>query len=457
MPIWIRTALAVSLVIICLPSVEAAAALKPYVLFPVTTALQRKLSMSNSATAYAMLDVKALLEDGRFDVARLEQAGFSLDLAELRARQVAANSNLMLVFRFADVRLGEEETKTMEQAVEKLCRAAGFKRVSVGGRYEGVSWQEKLAKFAPVVEEADPSESPVEDELVRVYPVRTGFSRFLLDDGAYDCVVRLRQPIDGRFQGLTAATRGSITAHIAELKLPRRRRLMWDLSTTKPGREVAEQYFGGQFGVLSPRLPLEVASISVRDRPWVNEWLQDRVFSRALPMLNELGFESSAYTQSTSFVSPERLLGKPAPDFTLPALAGGEIQLHDAIRGRVAVVTFWGVACAPCRAEAPHLNALAKQFTAGDLVVVAVNAYDESKDVVAQFARSKGISYPIALMGRKMGEEKYTVASYPQTFLLDHRGVVVDYLLGFEEGDEKHLTEAVVRLLQQRKVASEKQ
>ena len=82
--------------------------------------------------------------------------------------------------------------------------------------------------------------------------------------------------------------------------------------------------------------------------------------------------------------------------------------------------------------------------------MVAVNGYDESKKDVERFVRSKGLTHPIALMGRKVAEEKYTVASYPVTYLVDRTGAIVDYHLGFEPGDEKVLATAIARLLAER-------
>jgi len=52
------------------------------------------------------------------------------------------------------------------------------------------------------------------------------------------------------------------------------------------------------------------------------------------------------------------LVGQTAPDFTLESMDGAKIRLVDAVRNKVALVTFWGVACGPCRQETPHLSAL---------------------------------------------------------------------------------------------------
>ena len=146
-------------------------------------------------------------------------------------------------------------------------------------------------------------------------------------------------------------------------------------------------------------------------------------------------------------VSPEDLLGKPAPDFTLDALGEGTIQFHKMRHGRVALVAFWGVACGACCEEAPYLTGLAKQFGDQDLFVVAVNGYDEPRETVAKFVKEKGLTHSIAMKGGKVAKDNYTVASYPVTFLVDRQGKVVDYHLGFDPGDEKLLAESISRVL----------
>jgi hypothetical protein len=59
-------------------------------------------------------------------------------------------------------------------------------------------------------------------------------------------------------------------------------------------------------------------------------------------------------------------------------------------------------------------------------------------------------------MGGKVATDKYTVASYPVTFLVDHTGAIADYHLGFDPGDEKLLARSVERLLAERDKANAK-
>jgi thiol-disulfide isomerase/thioredoxin len=401
---------------------------KNYLLAPIQTDLQRTLLFSTRADAYAMFDVGESVHEGKFDSRHFDVDGFRKDLALLAQQIGTAKPSLQIYFRYSGVSLDPQETKAMENAVTAMCRQAGFARVGTGTTGEGGSWQDKVAKFASLVDKVDATESPVEDEFVRVYPVRTKLSRFLLGDADDDCFVELRQPIDGRFSEFSDTARQVIGQRVAQLKLPQKRKLTFHCMTTNAGRESARRYFGQ----LDGKPPLADAFIK------------------------ELGFQASTYSMMPMSVSPEDLLGKPAPDFTLDALGGGEIHLYEMIHGRVAVVAFWGVACGACRVEAPHLTALYNQYAGKGLAVIAVNGYDESKENVEQYVRDKGLTHPIALMGRKVAEDKYTVASYPVTYLLDSTGAIVDYHLGFEPGDEKVLAAKVARLLAEREKADDR-
>lgn len=392
---------------------------KNYVLFPITTALQRSLAMSTNADAYAQFDVAEVVQDGAFDASRFDKDTFRNDLAMLVQKIRIAKPSLQIFFRYAGVALDRKDKQAMENAVTGVCRQAGFDKVRTGMTGEGGTWNDKMARFANVADDDGAAEIPIETEFVRVFPVRTKLTRFLLGSSDYDCLIELRQPIDGRFTEFSEASRQAISQQVAKLDLPQKRTVSFHCLATKAGQGSVERYFGRRNGSPPP----------------------------ADAFIKELGFQGCTYGMTPMSVSPEDLLGKKAPDFTLDALAGGEIHLHDLIRGRAAVIAFWGVACGACRIEAPHLTALYDEFRDKGLVVVAVNGYDESKAEVDKYVRDKSLTHPIALMGRKVAEEKYTVASYPVTYLVDRKGTIVDYHLGFEPGDEKLLAKSIGRLL----------
>src|SRR5882724_10755941 len=50
-----------------------------------------------------------------------------------------------------------------------------------------------------------------------------------------------------------------------------------------------------------------------------------------------------------------------APDFNLPARAGGSLSLSK-LKGQVVMINFWASYCGPCRQEMPLLDQMAKKY-----------------------------------------------------------------------------------------------
>jgi peroxiredoxin len=404
------------------PAETGEPAAKNYVLFPIKTDLQRRLLPG--ADAFLLLDVAGCVRDKKFDLQQIDKEEFQRALAALVRQTGLAKPRLHLRFLYVDVSLDAEETKRMESAILTLCRQSGFAKIVTSGAFGGASRHDRVALIARLVDDDNPAESTIEDDLVRAYPVRTKLSRLLFGNAATDCFIELRQPIDGRFADFSPATRQAIGRVLVQLGLRSRRDLRIDCQATTAGAPLLQRYFEPSAG-----------------KP-----------SRGDAFVKELGFQSVGYSMTPMGVRPEELLGKRAPDFTLDAAGGGQLHLHELIRGRVAVIAFWGIPCGPCRAEAPCLTALYNRFRDKGLAVIAVDGYDDKKEDVERFVRTKGLTHSIALMGGKVAQA-YTVDSYPVTYLVDHTGAIVDYRLGFDPDDEKPLALAIDRLLAARESA----
>ena len=103
--------------------------------------------------------------------------------------------------------------------------------------------------------------------------------------------------------------------------------------------------------------------------------------------------------------------------------------------GRVVVVNFWYAGCAPCRAEAPDLQAVyAEQTAAGEPVTfVGVNVRDQAA-TAASFNNTFGITFPTVT--DQLGAIQLAFASnvppnaVPTTLVLDAQGRVAARVLG---------------------------
>lgn len=123
--------------------------------------------------------------------------------------------------------------------------------------------------------------------------------------------------------------------------------------------------------------------------------------------------------------------GEPV-DFTT---ADGEGQPVDteALRGQIVVLNFWYAACAPCRVEAPVLEALHSEFS-DDVAFFGVNSRD-TKETADSFTQSYGVTYPSII---DADEKRVTIAvsaevpvkATPTTVILDREGRVQTVILG---------------------------
>ena len=117
------------------------------------------------------------------------------------------------------------------------------------------------------------------------------------------------------------------------------------------------------------------------------------------------------------------LVGKAAPAFDLPNLAGGHVTLAD-IAGKSAIVNFWNSWCAPCLEEAPALE----QFYAAhkddsDFAMIGIVRQDETSDVRA-YVHKNGVDWTIALDPDNQAALDFATRGQPETYAISPSGVV---------------------------------
>jgi cytochrome c biogenesis protein CcmG/thiol:disulfide interchange protein DsbE len=136
----------------------------------------------------------------------------------------------------------------------------------------------------------------------------------------------------------------------------------------------------------------------------------------------------------------------PAPQFALSKLDGsGKLHL-ESLRGKVVVLNFWASWCAPCKSEAPRLEAAWRRYRDRGVVVVGVDGQDFSGDA-KRFIRKYKLTYPNVHDGPGNTGSRYGVTGYPETYFVDRRGRLVGDRVVGEVSAEK-LTAGIRRALQ---------
>ena len=116
------------------------------------------------------------------------------------------------------------------------------------------------------------------------------------------------------------------------------------------------------------------------------------------------------------------LIGRPAPDFALHALSGGNVRLSEH-RGDVIVLSFWGSRCTPCRAQLAALDRSLSTYRSAGLQVYGINV-DDDQTRALDFAHGESVMFGLLLDPAKGVSRTYQVDNLPMTLLIDRSGVV---------------------------------
>ncbi|KMZ42324.1 MULTISPECIES: TlpA disulfide reductase family protein [Bacillales] len=123
--------------------------------------------------------------------------------------------------------------------------------------------------------------------------------------------------------------------------------------------------------------------------------------------------------------------GNTAPDFELQQIGGGTVKLSD-FRGKKIVLNLWATWCPPCRAEIPDMQRYYEENKEKGVVILGVNLTntETSPEVVADFVKLYGISFPILLDPDKKVANVSKAISIPTSYIIDSNGVVQNKYIG---------------------------
>jgi len=99
--------------------------------------------------------------------------------------------------------------------------------------------------------------------------------------------------------------------------------------------------------------------------------------------------------------------------------------------------------------ELPRLQPLYEKYKDQGFEIVAVDGKRDTERAT-KFIEENGLTYTMLENAEDDAEivgSVFKVRAYPSSFLIDRDGKVMYFHLGFEEGDEEHLEEEILKLL----------
>lgn len=126
-----------------------------------------------------------------------------------------------------------------------------------------------------------------------------------------------------------------------------------------------------------------------------------------------------------------------APEFQLHGLDGGEVKLHDLLKGSPVLLAFFKVNCPVCQMTFPYLERIQ---TPGKLPVYGISQ-NCAEDTVS-FNRHFNITFPTLLDSENSGfpvSNAYGISSVPTLFLIESDGTIAEVCEGWRKSEIERL------------------
>jgi cytochrome c biogenesis protein CcmG/thiol:disulfide interchange protein DsbE len=127
--------------------------------------------------------------------------------------------------------------------------------------------------------------------------------------------------------------------------------------------------------------------------------------------------------------SKPRLIGDPAPDFTVRD-SDRTVALHD-LKGKPVVLNFWASYCIPCIQEMPSLTQLQRRM--GSNITILAVSVDEDSNAYHKFLRDHQIDLLTVWDPAKKSSDLYGTVLFPETYIIDASGRVRRKIVGRED------------------------
>jgi cytochrome c biogenesis protein CcmG, thiol:disulfide interchange protein DsbE len=133
------------------------------------------------------------------------------------------------------------------------------------------------------------------------------------------------------------------------------------------------------------------------------------------------------------------VVGDSAPEFTVTADTGRSVGLPD-FGGKLLVLNFWATWCPPCVEETSALSEFTRHFSGKGVVVLGVSVDKDEKQYRAFLQQHRPAFLTARDPAAKINAD-YGTFKYPETYIIDAKGKVVQKIIGPADwADEKMIS-----------------
>ncbi len=145
--------------------------------------------------------------------------------------------------------------------------------------------------------------------------------------------------------------------------------------------------------------------------------------------------------------------GSDAPVFRGQTIDNRQIDYGQLKGKKVVVLDFWSIYCASCIEEMPRLVDLHNEFKDKGLVMIGVNLDSFGTHRVVKFmdGMRTRITFPVLIDKSRQIATMFNAMVLPTTLVIDGSGKVRFFHVGYKQGDERQLRDAVVQALKELK------
>ena len=161
-------------------------------------------------------------------------------------------------------------------------------------------------------------------------------------------------------------------------------------------------------------------------------WINYQSIILILLLLVGVGIIILLQTNNSSFTpagKPRFETAAPAPNFSLPDLAGNMTSLAD-YKGQVVLLNIWATWCAPCVAEMPSMEKLHQELKDEKFVILAVSIDESGADIVRPFMKKHKLSFSALTDTKGAIKSLYQTTGVPESFIIDKDGIIVEKVIG---------------------------